>query len=503
MRIVAEPLASTNQLLVRLLGSDILFGLYQIDATPAIREVVDFEVFSGMVRQDEVRIYLTGFLNDPENIKVTKPDTSVIWVTVGQVELPKEEDFTIEQPVETITKEEKPVFQQPPADKIETVSPPEIPKQWFELFLERSTPLILGNYVTATPLTYQGGCKGRAVSATSAQEDTNKPPFLSGAAPRIEGQWSNTLENSSFSLTESRSGLLDKVPQGWDFDLANPSDLLRFVVKEANPLPSLQITWRVSDLTGIKVLRRLTTLTPIVTANRVFQVLVSTSAKNEKGGYIQLQSSSGAYSSQFALEPGIPVICFLDVEDDSGPVSIHWYQRSSDYTNQEISLVAPMSSDYGSIHSYAPPGRTSSADVIELNNIEYQDRTWFLKQGTIRVDSDVEFKSQPISWELKWADGSYLLRLANGILSSSFSSTTITLSNYLADDLNEAGNYKIKWSQDGFKLVHRLNPQGTTLPFAFDIPFSSLSHSLNLKISSFAPNLGTGVLRYFGFLPKA
>lgn len=505
MRIVAEPLANSNRLLVRLLGSDIAYGSYKIDATPAIREVVAFEVVAGMVRQEEVRLYLTGFAKDPEQIKVTTPDNSVVFVQVGQVELPKEEPYTIEQPTETIEKEEKQVFQQPLPSQIETVQPPELPRQWFELHLERSSPLVLGNYVTSGPIVYQGGCLGRALSSAIAQTGANEAPYKQGISPRIEGQWSNTLQNSNLAIVETRSGFLDKVPQGWYLDLTNSSDLLRVVTTEGKPLPSLQLTWRVSDMTGLSVLPRLSIVTPPVSAGRTLQFIASPSAKNDRGGYLRLQSSSMAYSAQFSLEPGVPTVVRFDVLDDPGPVTVRWHQRSTDYTNQELSIVGPMASDYGSPHSFAPTGSTSQADLVEVNDIVYQDRRWPLNQGCIRVDSDVETINQPISWDIYFADdGSRFLALENGILWSTFASTPLTLAPYLAETINEAGNYKIKWSGDEFKIVTRSNPQGTELPFSLDltIPEARRTSPLCLRISSFHSGVGSGMIRYFGFLPK-
>lgn len=500
MLVLAEPLTDSNRLLVRLLGADITFGPYKIDATPAIREVVTFEVVAGMVRQDEVRLYLSGFAKDPEYIKVTLPDASVIVVQVGRVELPKQEPYTIEQPPETIEKEEKQVFQQPLPPQIETVQPPELPRYWFELQLERSSPLVLGNYVRSGPLVYRGGCQGRALTSSVAQVGTDEPPFKQGVLPRIEGQWSNNLANSALVL-EARPGFLDKVPQGWYFDLTNASDLLRITKTQEDPLPQIQITWRVSDMTGLSVLPRLAIRTPPVATGRTLQFIASPSAKNDRGGFLRLYTSSMSYSAQFFLEPGVPTGVRFDVLDDPGPVTVRWHQRATDYTNQDLTIVGPMASDYGSLHSFAPTG-TSEADFMEVNEIVYQDRRWPLGQGCIRVDSDVETSTQPISWEIFFEScGSRFLALENGVLWSTFASASLTLADFLDD---EFGRYKIKWSGEDFRLLTKSNPQGAELPFSLNLPISDEKKvsPLKLKISSFHPAAGSGSLRYFGFYPR-
>ena len=505
MRITAEPLPNTSQLLVRLLGSDVVFGSYQLDATPQIREPVAFDVLNGMVRNDEVRLYFTGFASYPDYVVVTHPDGTTQRVSVVQVILDKD-PLTIEQPVETLEKEEKPTFSMP--QEIETVSPPELPRAWLELSFERTSPLEVGTYVASTPLSYIGGAKGRALTDTVAQLDQNIAPYLQGVSPRIEGTWTNFLPFSSFDEVVSRAGLFDPVPVGWNISLVNPDDLLRIAAYKANPIPSLQITWRgeESSRSVINVLPRAQITTPAVPSGKTLQFLASPDQANDRGGYLQLTTATGLYTSpSFSLEPGIPRIVRFSVQDDPGPVKITWFQRCSESTNQIISLVAASATDYESLHTWAPSSTTSEADIIEIASLVYENRRWPFHQGYIRVDSDVENILEPISWSIESALGPTILKVDEGQLSSSFSTTTLTLSDYLSTNLSEAGNYKIKWSSEGgFRLTHRDNPTGVSLPFAFTIPITHevKEAPIRFRIRSFRSNVGSGVMRYFGFMPK-
>jgi hypothetical protein len=119
-----------------------------------------------------------------------------------------------------------------------------------------------------------------------------------GVPPRFEGAWSNNLTNCDFSLKEKRAFLVDLAPVGWGLDLANPNDMLRLQISEANPLPQLTITWRAqeSDRSAINVQPRLTITTPDVSEGRAFQAIVSPHGKNDHG-YIRLQSCNGLYAS--------------------------------------------------------------------------------------------------------------------------------------------------------------------------------------------------------------
>lgn len=506
MKIVAEPLYKTNQLLVRLLGSDVQVGSYTLDATPAVPEQKTFEVFPGMVRQEEARLYFTGFARFPDFVKVTLPDLSVQTVPLVEVILPKAEEFTIPQPEETIIKEEKSVFQAPSIDEIETVSPPEVPKLWFELALERTLPLSLGEYISVIPMTYQGGAAGRVLTSTVVQPDINFPPYLLNAPVRLEGAWSNNLSNSDFSNREKKPFLFDESPVGWDIQLVNPNDMLRLKLTRANPLPSLDIVWRPqeSDKSAVNVQQRVMLKTPDISEGRTFQALITSDNKNERGGFLRLISTNGLYASpDIFLEPGVPRSLRLNVQDDPGPVSIVWYQKAFERENQMVTLVAPLATTYESLHTWGPVG-SSAADILEIPSIIYEDRRWPLQQGLIRVDSDVEAKTEPISWRLDSTVGQTFLKVDGGILSSSFASMSLTLSDYLPSSLDEAGNYKIKWSSEGVRLISRSQPGGVSVPFNFNlsIPNNVKESPLKLTIKSFEPNRGSGVLRYFGFFPK-
>lgn len=502
MKILVEPIYKTNQLLVRLLGNDVQTGSYILDATPAIPEIKSFEVFAGMVRQDEARLYFTGFAKFPDNVKVTLPDSTQQTIALVEVILLENQDV-IEQSKETITKEEKPVFQAP--KEIETIAPPEVPRLWVELALERTTPLTLGQYIASTPLTYEGGTEGRALTNEVAQPALNVAPYLVGVPPRFEGAWSNNLTNCDFSLKEKRAFLVDLAPVGWGLDLANPNDMLRLQISEANPLPQLTITWRAqeSDRSAINVQPRLAITTPDVSEGRAFQAIVSPHAKNDHG-WVRLQSYNGLYASpNFSLEAGVPRTIRLDVQDDPGPVTIVWHQRCFLRENQVLALVAPVATTYASTHTWGPIG-SSAADLLHIPSIVYENRKWPFTQGYVRLDSDVEDRLEPLSWSIKSTLGPTLLQVEEGLLSSSFASASLLLSNYLPSDVSEAGNYKIKWSSEGVRLISRTQPGGMALPFAFDLamPQSIKEAPLALQVKSFAPNRGSGVLRYFGFFPK-
>lgn len=507
MKIVAEPLYKTNQLMVRLLGSDVQIGLYKLDATPAVPEEKTFEVFQGMVRQEETRLYFTGFARFPDFVKVTLPDLSVQTINLVEVIVPKDEIFTVmPQSEETITKPEKEIFQAPTLDKIETVSPPEIPRLWFEIALERTSPLTLGEYVSAVPLIYQGGAEGRVLTSSVVQPALNFPPYLLNTPVRFEGAWSNNLSNSDFSGKEKKPFLLDYSPVGWDIQLVNPEDMLRLQITKANPLPSLNMIWRPqeSDRSAVNVQQRVTMRTPTISEGRIFQALLSPDSKNERGGFVRLASANGLYSAgDLYLEPGVPRSIRLNVEDDPGPVTIIWYQKAFQRENQLLTLVAPMASTYGSLHTWGPVG-SSATDILEIPSLIYENRRWPLHQGLIRVDSDVEAKTEPVSWRLDSTLGFTFLKVEAGLLSSSFASTVLTLSDYLPTALEEAGNYKIKWSSEGVRLISRSQPGGISVPFNFDLPIPNTVKEapLKLTVKSFEPTRGSGVLRYFGFFPK-
>ena len=510
MRFVAEYLENTAQLLLRLLsipsvpGDIVQIGTYLVDGTPQIPESLGFDVVSDDIKNGEAHIYLTGYWPLPPWVDVTLPDTSQQRVAVVQVtqHTSSWEPLLSEQSVDAII----PIS---PEDRrpgegynpyvAEATIPPEYPPLWIELSLERTDPLRLGADLSSDPLTYVGGGEGRALSSTQAQIAADAAPYLSYAPVRFEGQFTNSLLNSDFSLSPSwPSPHFDPLPNGWTVNLADPYSSIRMQTSAPGAvLPTFTLRYRGANA-NVSI-PPVTILTPEVTnAGETFQIIIAPSTDNAPGR-IQLKTIDDAITSPvYNLLSGVAILAILPIGTHTGRVKIVWDQQKGEGEEQLIQLIAPSSSVYTGGHSYIPTGKTSFTDVVTLNNIIF-DKPWYFNKGSIRVDGSGESVSQPYSWSLK-IGLQILLRVDSGVLSSDFmTGAPVTISTYLPSVLS----YKLVWtSLTAFKLLDSSGMTSVAIPFALDLTaIAGVSTPLTLELMGYKPNEGSSIAKRWAFLP--
>jgi hypothetical protein len=506
MRIVAEHLPDTNQILIRLLGapdpsvpdpgSTVQPGTYLVDGTPQLPAVIPIEVLAMDVMAGEANVYLTGYAPLPQALTITLPDLTVRVLPIGQVLVP-EDDLLTEQPVETLTPDAHPLLQ--PAEArtgpVEAVVVADIPKLWCEVNCGRASALHLGAGVTGT-LQYSGGCLGRALSATQAQVDVNVAPWLSGAPTKLEGTHANGLASSTWLPASPVLGFFDPVPVGWQVQQPATNQSLRITAGD-QPLPTLRFDLNLP--TGLDATDQVTTLLISPPCGSTFQIM----AQAGPGAWLQLTSADSMVSTPL-VSLATPQVLRLDLGLHPGPVRIIWTQNYGDGTPKALWLAGPSASTYLTAHSWIPSGATSAADQISIPDLQWP--SWAFTRGTVRVDSDVDDPTRPAGWSIVSQAGPTLLRVAAGILSSDFSTTTVLLANYLSADPGQAGNYRVAWNQGGFVVRSAITGQpvgGQPIPFAFNLPIPSLvkTSPLSVSIGSFSPTAGSSVLRYWSFSP--
>lgn len=511
MRIVAEYIENTSQLLVRLLsepnvvGDVVQLGAYQIDGTPQIPAIIRFDVESDNIKSGEVHLFFTGYWPLPDFLDITLPDLTEQRIQVAHVlqYTSSWEPILIEQPIDTITPIE-PEARRPgeSANRYvpEAALPAEYPMLYVELSLERSDPVRLGDGMTSLPLAYVGGCEGRALSSTQKQVGSNIPAYLSYAPVRLEGQFTNTLFNANFSYNPAwESPHFDPLPDGWSVNLADPMSMIRMQTTESGAvLPSLTLRYHQRTGSDVSSVPPVTVVTPSVGANETFQVIVAPRNTNA-AGRIQLRSFDDAVMSPYyTLSCGNPVVALLNVAGHAGRVKIIWDQTKGDGEEQLIQIVAPITSVYQNGHSWIPTGQTSFSDVITLDNILF-DKPWYFNKGTIRVDGSGDIPSQPYSWKIKLGMQTFL-SVDGGILSSDFIlGSPITLSNYLPSVLS----YKLVWtSPTQFKLVS--GSTSITIPFAINITaLVGAMMPMTVELYGYQTTEGSSVAKRWEYLPTS
>ena len=512
MRFVAEYLEDTTQLLIRFLsipavpGDIVQTGLYIIDGTPQIPGIIEAELVSDNIKNGEAHLHFTGYWPLPEYLDITLPDLTQQRTAVVKViqKTSSWVDVMANQPIETITPiapEDRRPGESANPYKAEPTIPPEYPSFWIEMSLERTDPVRLGSDMTSSPLIYVGGGEDRALSSTQKQSATDAPPYLSYAPVRLEGQFTNSLFNSDFSYSPSwPTPYFDPLPNGWSVNLADPMSMIRMQTSPVGTvLPTFTLRYRPRPNSGPSSIPPVTILTPPITnINETFQAIISPSDSNDTGR-IQLKSFDDvAVSPIYNLTAGTPTVATLNIGSHTGRVKIVWDQKG-DGGEQVIQIIGPCSSVYMGGHSYIPTGKTSFADVLTLNNVDY-NKSWYFNKGSIRVDGTGDIPSQPYSWKLM-VGVQTLFRLDSGVLTSDFmTSAPVAISTYLPSVLS----YKLVWtSPTAFKLTDLTGFTSVSIPFTLDItPLVGSSFPMSLEIMGYKTNEGSSIAKRWAFLPS-
>lgn len=512
MRCAAEYIETTAQLLLRLLsdpavpGDIVQLGSYQVDGTPQIPAVIQFDITSDNVKNGEAHLYFTGYWPLPKFLDVTFPDTTVNRLAVVQVQQHTSswQPILAEQPIDAITPiapEDRRPGESANPYKAEPALPPEYPDIWIELSLERTDPVRLGSDMFSDPLVYVGGGEGRALSSTQKQTEANAAPYLLYAPVRLEGQFTNSLYNSNFAYSSSwPSPHFDPQPDGWTVQMADPMAMIRMQASDTDAvLPSLTLRFHQRTGSDVSSVPPVTVLTPPITnVGETFQVIVAPS-KSNASGRVQLKTYDDAVSSPYYnLANGQPVLAILNIGTHIGRVKIVWDQTKGDGEEQLIQLVAPCSSTYTGGHSWIPTSKTSYADVLTLSNIVF-DKPWYFNRGSIRVDGSGDNPTQPYSWRIKLGIQTFM-QVENGILTSDFIiAAPLTLSAYLPSVLS----YKLIWTSPlDFKLVDASGMTSVAIPFAINISaLTGVMTPLSVEIMSYKTTEGSSVAKRFAYLP--
>ena len=491
MRITAENLPDSNRLLVRLLGNPIQLGTYLIDGTPQLPGVQEVDVSPNSIINDEVDLYFAGYCPLPKTIRVTLPDTTTMSADIQQL-TKKQPDILGQQFSEAITPDEPLPFMEGESGAIRAVDVevrPQVPKFWFNLNFEQSSPLSVGAGLLGYTVVYTGGGQGRALDSTHRQPAADAAPWLSGGPLRLEGSFSNTLVESNFMPTRQVSALFDPVPVGWDVVPTTADSLIRVGADSGGiEMPTMTLAYAPGNTqtNGPNV----TILTPTVASGAWFQIIVAPALGNDSGT-IQLTSYDGILSS-VVLALDSPKVLRLNVGSHPGRVKIKWFQQSEG-RSQTIQLIGPMCSGYADAHSWIPYGVVSGSDFV-TTSVSNAGK-WTLLQGSIRVDSLVEDRAKPISWAVKSSLGQTILSVSSGVLSSDFGSTPVAIAPYLDAITSKAGIYTVGWSTTGTTI------NGVSVPFSLaTIPNTVLSAPIVVNLSPYGSG-GTGILKLFKFSP--
>jgi hypothetical protein len=507
MRITAEYIEDKAQLLVRLLSGPspdvVQTGTYVLDGTPMIPCTVLVDISSDDIKNGEAHVCLTGYWPLPPFLDVTLPDLSVQRVKPVQVLMHAStwEPVLHEQPLDALTPIEPEMSR--PAESAspyrpEAARPPEYPDIWVELGLERTDPVRLGAGMTSLPLSYSGGCEGRALSSTTVQPAEDAPPYLSYAPLRLEGQFSNSLFNSSFALSPSwPSPHFDPLPDQWSVLLSDPMCSLRMQTSEPGAvLPSFTLRYRQRTGSDVSSATPVTVLSPAAAyGGETFMAILAPGANNAQGR-VRLFTEDEAISSSHILTPGQASAVLLPIETHTGRVKIAWDQAKGSGEEQVLQIIAPALSLYSGPHSRIPTGKTSFADVLTLDQIEF-GKPWYFLKGSVRVDGSGESPSQPFSWKIMLG-AQTLLKVDAGMLGSDFSMQSVPLALHLSSVLS----YTLSWaSPSSFKLS---DPDGNfaVLPFALDLSSAEGSTApLKVELAGFRPGSGSSIAKRWAFLP--
>jgi len=517
VRIVAEFLPKTCQVLIRLLGTledefgnpptYVLTGSYIIDGTPEFPAIFTFDITSQQVVNNEARVKISGYKTLPDLIKITKPDSSIEVVPLLHSPLPTR-DVLAKQPLETVMPDE-PAPHNPAHAQNTRVdpAPAEFPRYWFLLDFSRSDPVTLGDDMTSDPIAYVGGGAGRALAFDERQDAEDSFPWLVRSnVTHLEGAWENGLEQSNFWPTAPVLGFVDEIPVGWEIESADAQANIRVRVDTGGlKLPQLEIIY-FAPPGDYPTIPPLVILTPPVPANYAFQVLV-TQGNGNSFGTIQLTSFNMLVSTP-ALSMAGTRIARLNVGSHPGRVRIVWQQTPGVSTQQVLTLSAPLYSQYTGPHTWIPYPRASAADVVTVDNIARS--TYFsFAGGSIRVASQVEVIERMSSWSITSTNaGENILSLSEGYLTSDYSSSSpVFLSDYLSPLLAHAGNYRINWrAGEMFRVESKITgipKDGQPIPFELDlaVPISVLDAPIKVEMRSYKPGEGSALINFFSFSP--
>ena len=512
MRITAEYISDQKRLLVRLLGtsgSPVQIGPYSIDGRPQLPKVQDVEVMSGSVVSDEVDLYFAGYYPFPTQVKVTLPDLSVLttkvtdFININNV-YKHSDDILMAQPSDALTPDEPPlhfVGESPTvAREVEVIDRPQVPSFWVSLNFEQSNPVVTGAGLTPPLLHYTGGGTGRALDSSHRQPSADYAPWLLRAPLRLEGAFTNLLAQSTFYPVRSVVGMFDQVPTGWDVVPTDSASLVRVESDSGGiDVPSMTLSYT-PRTNGVPTPIALTVFTPPIPANTWFQIIVAPGEGNDVGS-IQMTTADGlVISPVYSLSS--PVIARFNVGTHAGRVKILWSQQT-DGQPQTIRLYGPICSNYGTSHSWIPPLEASGADNVLASGLGSAGK-WSFHQGSIRIESAVEDRLKPFSWNLK-AGSQSLLKLDSGVLSSDFSASTVDITPYLSTVVGMAGVYNLVWSSPTvFSIQATVGNQlvSTPIPFAFGtIPDPVLLNQIDVELKSFSPTEGSAIVKLFKFSP--
>ena len=503
MRIVAEPIWSSTQILIRFLGPGIQVGNYTVDARPRIGEAISFTLVSEMIRNQETHIYFTGFYPFPESVLITLPDLSTMDVQVIEVIPPKTESTTMSQDIETITPDEPEMHYPMHAEfQVEEEAIPEFPPMWVALDFARTQPVMPGPGGSFTSISYVGGAQGRALSGMQRQRDVDAAPWLDSEITRLEGTFTNLLPNATFQPTAAAPGMIDPIPVGWEMETADPLALVRVLADAGGTgLPNLTLRYRPrEDDNSLVTVPAVILHSPPVPAGATFQILVVPGTENRTGS-VQLRTEDDSLFS--------PVVTFTNGQSALlrlqtpilQPVKILWTQPKTDNSEQAIRIYTPLASEYTGPHSWAPSGTTVAADIITVTGLARSVNGWYFRRGSIRIASSVEGTGQPLNWELRSeATGQLILGLSAGILESDFTiSAPVNIGTLLGAS---AGEYQLSWTSPvDFALVQ--GSISTPIPFSIlpTLPDEVKMGTLSLMFSAFEPMLGSAIINYWSYSP--
>ena len=515
MRIVCETQQDTNRVCIRLLGDPsgpVVSGPYVVDGTPQILEPLRFDINDASIINDEVDLYFAGFAILPKRFVVTLPDASIQYIPIGEPAREQnpvfkpQEDF-VAQPIDA-----NPILfpMETPLPKPLAITPPSIPSVWVDLNFNSTHPLHVGVNMLSDAVTYTGGCQGRFLSSSIVQPAQDYAPWLLRAPMRLEGEYTNRLQDSDFlSDPADRGPYLDVTPSGWRVLLSDPMSLLRQQISPAGmPTWTLRFTENPSASYSLAI-PSLTIFSPmVVNSGETFQVILLPSKENTSS-WVQLKTEDDLNASQpIHLTSGVPTVASLTV-GASPPtrVKIAWHQNSdSSKKAQTLQVIAPTSGAYSGGHSWLPYGVTSTADFVRVPSLSFNEK-WFLVKGTIQTEYVSDVVTKPPSWSIVTQGGDIVLRLAGGILGSDISGTTLDLAPYFAA-IEDVGGYELKWVSlfDDFVLTIRgrdgkLKPP-VQIPFRLNtVQDAILTSALEVWITGYTPTEGSHIITKWGWHP--
>ena len=507
MRIVCE--AQDTRICIRLLGDltgAVVAGTYVIDGTPQILEPLSFDVEEASILDDEVNIYFAGFAILPNRFVITLPNATVQYINIGD-KAPQENPVTKAQEVFVATPIDSVPMLHPTESvvpKAQPITPPYIPPFWVDLNFNSTGPLKLGAGITSDAIYYTGGAPGRYLSSIIQSPEQNYAPWLLRAPARLEGEYTNHLQNSEFVYDPlNRGAYLDPTPVGWRVSLSDPLSLLRQQISTAG-IP----TWTVRFTTEpthkeSSAMPSLTIYSPIITnPGETFQVILLP-ASDAVASYVQLKTEDGLHASPpISLAGGTPVLASLNI-GASAPTSvkIEWYHSA--YTEkraQVLQLIAPTSGLYTGGHSWIPYGIHSAADLITISQVTFGN-IWFFTRGIIHTEySGDSSVGKPPSWSILTHSGDVVLRVNGGVLGSDANGLTLDLTPYLAPNTDLSG-YDIQWTSlaDDFIFTaygaNKKPKAPVTLPFRLNqVPDTYLTQTLDVGLTGYSPVEGTHII---------